>query len=540
MSSITVEQSPKDGISDDDLDIALGNIFEPQDELSVLGGDTDIYDNDDIDSVMASSMAALREMEQTCEEAERVLSHYREYKAAAGTSAAVANFCHAEAATDGANADATSDASSEDYDYFTSTLQRLHALDPTLTTLELYNPMDFDLERYRDVLGDLDLCGLFSAMATLLLAAKDSPHIRRLDFCYISWLDNPLMRNALTRLLTSEDNRCWDRLAIDECEGIGQELFDHIVSANIKSLHLTHNILSSSCISILGSSLQEPSCSSLRELRLTEVMTPSTMLFLAQGLIRNTTLITLEFIGSMFADKDATTASLAYGLRQNHGLRTLNVSRCDLDDTHVEELILALVNHASLTWLDIANNHCGPRGCDALATLVQTPASKVSGVTLTSCHIDDTGITRLAQSLRSRDTLSHLHLSENLIFDNGISSFVPVLKGMQSLKSLWLTDNMFGNEGAQYLCDAMRINVDLDQLVVDRHLRLYDEIQYFASLNRGGRRLLAMPNTPLAVWPLVLERCQRNVHHFREKRVGRADVIYYLLHGPVIFNNPRQ
>jgi hypothetical protein len=86
----------------------------------------------------------------------------------------------------------------------------------------------------------------------------------------------------------------------------------------------------------------------------------------------------------------------------------------------------------------------------------------------------------------------------------------------------------------------MRINVDLDQLVVDRHLRLYDEIQYFASLNRGGRRLLAMPNTPLAVWPLVLERCQRNVHHFQEKRVGRADVIYYLLHGPVIFNNPRQ
>jgi hypothetical protein len=160
----------------------------------------------------------------------------------------------------------------------------------------------------------------------------------------------------------------------------------------------------------------------------------------------------------------------------------------------------------------------------------------LSGLTLTACGLNDRNVERLAMALRKNSTLKYLHIDENRISDDGICLFAAELRNMKVLDTIWLMENEFGDEGAERLLDALRVNVYLNHVGMDRHIRLYDDIQYWCSLNRGGRRLLSA-NAPLALWPLVLERCQHGVHYFREKRVGPADILYQLLHGPALFEN---
>ena len=581
---------------DDALEFLLSDFDGDEDSVQELNTkddkESDGSSNDTYDVGGYASLAECQRMEETCAEAQKVLDEYRKtLVASVGTKVVDLGMGSTTASNERASSnigsstsdalvsyavDVSSDGASqqgeslqqEEYDYYTETLSRLRGKDPTLETLELYNPMEWDMEMFRDDYGDMNLCGLFAAMTTLLKAAKQNPHLKRLEFCYVSRLDNPIMRGALIDLMKSSSspnisNSCdsgqevgprspappprrWDRILIDECGGISYEFMNDILKqSNITSLHLTHNMLSSRCISVLGRVLQTPPLSaSLNELRLTEVMTPSSMSFLANGLEGNTTLATLDITGSIFANKTVTTTNLATGLKRNSGLRTLNISRCDLEDENVAELVRSLVQHTNLVWLDLSNNLCGIESCKALAALLRNDncgKSQLSGLTLTSCGVDDIGATELIESLRANTSLMTLHLSENKISDCGISDFANILQELKTLKTLWLTENEFGDQGAEQLLTAMKKNAEMEQLAIDRHLQYFDEIQFYTTLNKAGRRLLGTkPNSvPLSLWSLVLDRCQRvisnNHHMFRERRIGKADVLFYLLHGPLLF-----
>ena len=600
-----------DAVESDELDLALGILLsdfdsEAEDLCHDASNDkeTDISSNDACDEENYMSIADCQRMEETCAEAERVLEQYRRSRAEEtmhtvdsisaspdsdhldsndldGNSTAAPDFRTSSDISDefpvnavlGGTYQYPEDHPDEgDCDYYTQTLLRLSQDDPTLETLEIYNPMEWDLEKFRDEYGDLDLCGLFAAMSKLLAAARLSQHLKRLEFCYISRLDNPIMREEVIRLVRSkfssnyqhakkeneeEDNikgihlqRHWDRILIDECGGIGDEFFMELLQdSNIASLHLIHNVLSSTCISVLGNALQAPPMTTcLRELRLTEIMTPSSMLYLADGIAGNTSLATLDITGSLFANKEATTANLASGLSRNGGLRTLNISRCDLEDEHVAVLVRSLVQHSSLVWLDLSNNLCGSKSCDELSSLLGNDKdvnSRLSGLTLTCCGIDDNGAVAILEPLFNNTHLSTLHLSENKITDSGVTNVAKILRDLKTLKTLWLTENEFSGDGAKQLLNAMKGNVEVEQLAIDRHLDHFDEIQFYAALNKAGRRLLAASpnNVPLALWPMVLDRCHRiiagNYHMFRDRRrIGTADLQFYLLHGPVLLQSP--
>jgi hypothetical protein len=159
----------------------------------------------------------------------------------------------------------------------------------------------------------------------------------------------------------------------------------------------------------------------------------------------------------------------------------------------------------------------------------------LAGLSLVSCGIDDAAVARLTTAFYFNCTLKHLHLCENYISDKGIQCFASSLKGMRSLKTLWVSENNFRD--AISLLDAVQCNNELEQLILDRHVACFEEIQYRILLNKGGRRLLASHEAPLAVWPLVLERCQHIRHYCRQ--ANRADVLYHLLRGgPALFDNP--
>lgn len=489
-------------ISDEELDLALG--------INLSNHSTDSRDS-----------LALR-LDAVCAEAERLLS---------------------DLPLKTIETDADQDEEDEHYDFFTSTLRRLRSRDSSLKTLTLYNIMEWDLDRFRNVDGNVEEFGLAGAIADLLAAAESSPNIQRLDFSTIR-LDNPLLMISIIDLLHSDD-RIWDRISFDECEGITPGLLlKALQGSSVKSLHLTHNQLQHATMVSLGKILASNAC--LREFRLTDFILPSGMMSVAEGLLGNSTLCTLDLTGSIWSDKQSTASALAMGLRGNQGLRTLNISRCDLHDSQLEVLCGALSSHASLLWLDLANNSFGTKAITALTSLLiqngsddeskSKQSSRLAGLTMTSCGVTDDDAARLATALRHNTTLEHLHLSENCIQDRGIQLFAAELRNFKTLKTLDLFQNEF-NAGAKYLLEALQTNVELNHLLMDRHIKCYDEIQYQMSLNRGGRRFLAASAAPLALWPLVLERCQKIVFFYREKRVGREDILFYLLHGPVLFDS---
>jgi hypothetical protein len=112
-----------------------------------------------------------------------------------------------------------------------------------------------------------------------------------------------------------------------------------------------------------------------------------------------------------------------------------------------------------------------------------------------------------------------------------------------------------GNHSAKLLAEAMHTNYNLMDVnlrtlsIMGRNQRLSRrELDYYCRLNRGGRRIFGSSNEiPLALWPLVLERANRiywgastgNTDAPKQKTASHAaDVVYCLLHGPILFTNP--
>jgi Ran GTPase-activating protein (RanGAP) involved in mRNA processing and transport len=234
-------------------------------------------------------------------------------------------------------------------------------------------------------------------------------------------------------------------------------------------------------------------------------------------------------------------------LEANQGIRTLSLRQCELHDDELATLVDAVRRHPSLAWLDLSENSIGPDTCEALVSLLVedidgiagTTTSHLAGLTLIGCGIQDAEVTRLASALCSTNTmLKQLNLNENSISDTGIQDFAESLKQMPSLKTLRVLENSFAEDGAKALLDAVTVNfeMNMDELILDRHLACFDDIQYQILLNRCGRKLFKSHCAPLGLWPLVMERCQGIRHHCR--RAGPADVLYHLLQGPALLNNP--
>jgi hypothetical protein len=159
-------------------------------------------------------------------------------------------------------------------------------------------------------------------------------------------------------------------------------------------------------------------------------------------------------------------------------------------------------------------------------------------LTLIGCGIQDAEVARLASALCSNTRLKKLNLNKNSILDTGIQDFAKSLNQMPSLKALRVLENSFAEDGAKALLDAVTVNFKMymDELILDRHLACFDDIQYQILINRCGQKLFKSHNAPLGLWSLVMERCQGIRHHCRQ--VGPADVWYHLLQGPALLNNP--
>ena len=95
--------------------------------------------------------------------------------------------------------------------------------------------------------------------------------------------------------------------------------------------------------------------------------------------------------------------------------------------------------------------------------------TSLSSLYLSSNSIGDEGANSLAQALRVNNSLSSLVVSKNSVGDEGANSIAQSLRDNTSLSSLVLQSNFIGNEGADSLAQALRVNATISSLDLSRN-----------------------------------------------------------------------
>ena len=161
--------------------------------------------------------------------------------------------------------------------------------------------------------------------------------------------------------------------------------------------------------------------------------------------------------------------------------------------------------------------------------------------------ISDSFIESMLNILGEKSALEELNLFGNQITDRGILSIIKKLPELTKIRLLYLGQNRFSLMASYGLLEAMRTNYLLEGL----HIRSFnddpeskiiqEQIDYYALLNKGGRRIFAsdLSKVPRSLWPLILERANLMYPGTRPDNTSvnashAADVIFCLLHGPVL------
>jgi hypothetical protein len=312
------------------------------------------------------------------------------------------------------------------------------------------------------------------------------------------------------------------------------------------------------------------------ELREIDLSFEQTCVF-SEGIANTKYLCQLNF-GTVTIDQQGF-RKLALGLRANQSIECVQLVRCQLNDKQVAMLAEALSNHSRLNELDITGNYCRRYGLKSLSRLLSIKNCRLrvlklndqyynmmttSNMNQSTLHIED-----LLDGLQQNTSLQELQLSRNELADvDALLSILwkcPNLKTLDllgnnitqlaSLRRFWsqsrpsrlqkleLSYNPFHynhakevrEENAMWLCRILESQPELRSAGKTSYLESFwkktchrAKIQHFLDLNETGRVLVANNTMPLAFWPFVLERANKQFEGSR-----RANVLFHLLHGPV-------
>jgi Ran GTPase-activating protein (RanGAP) involved in mRNA processing and transport len=206
----------------------------------------------------------------------------------------------------------------------------------------------------------------------------------------------------------------------------------------------------------------------------------------------------------------------------------------------------ALPYTQSLECLDIRGNRIGDAGLEAIVKAfaeTETPnLLSVRHLMLSWNDLTLTGVTALARYLEQETcVLERVDLScNNLIGDDSVQELCRALRTNTSLVELDLfcCPNM-SDAGALALLECLehsnmtlqRINLQACHKVSHERIQ---QVQYWTSLNRAGRRMLRDQTTPDALWADILARCHRPGHSCNSLRhltasATASDQVYFLI-----------
>lgn len=394
------------------------------------------------------------------------------------------------------------------------------------------------------------------------LAASD-PGITKLALLHLNLIQIPWQQ------IIVDTSKKWKSLELVDC-AVVDDAVTGLLQLDNQRLYLSfHGRMEQGLGQILGEGLR--TTRSLLQLNVVSVVwTRSGTESFAQGLTSTRTLKELDLNSSTFED-DFVLEILSQGLEQNTTLSCVRLDRCNLRDRQLATLVNSLVGHRLLEELFLGGNVCGQEGMRAIADLLEQNRLRTLGMShclpdedlplnilldafpltssmktlhLASNNLQDEDMEPLAAALRE-SAITTLDLKQNRITDQGMITLASNLS--PRLEKLWLLGNPIGPIGAEALLELLRTShFELSDVRIPTYFgflrnaamqELQSQFQYYGRLNRGGRRLITCNSktVPLALWSLVLGRVSRlEWGRDDEKLVGQADVIYFLLHGPVL------
>lgn len=385
-----------------------------------------------------------------------------------------------------------------------------------------------------------------------LRKAKERSDVKHLEV-HCTCVDETVME-ALVDLLSCKD-RSWESFTLKGINDLGDFLartkpLDDFVPlfkalSNVKSLNIH------SCVLNRGHGLealleQLPFMASLRELRIqgSEIDRVS-----VRALIKGVndhdskTLRLLSLRTCCFAG-ETTFHELVDGIACMEQLLTLNLSFCNLGDTHVMYLVNSMKSHPSIKCIHMGGNHC---------TTAESVASVASWVQETSSLRDlnlrglwigfyqglvqrQVDLSPLFQAIRSNSSLQSITLSENCLLGRDVKELGTALKDNTTLSYLDVSHNDLGEDGARELVTLLQNSAALEQLKFENNFcrfRCTSEIKAHAHFKWIDKRLLSRTSdTPLSVWPTAMVRVDEMCDERYFARECIPDVLFRMLRAP--------
>uniref|UniRef100_A0A6J0T181 Dynein regulatory complex subunit 5 n=1 Tax=Pogona vitticeps TaxID=103695 RepID=A0A6J0T181_9SAUR len=154
--------------------------------------------------------------------------------------------------------------------------------------------------------------------------------------------------------------------------------------------------------------------------------------------------------------------SLAQSLKKCLTLKVFKLTRSKVDDDKARILIKHLLDHPSLTELDLSHNLIADRGTRAVGKLIN--CSKLVTLNLCDNRIRATGAQAIAHALSKNSTLTSLNLRLNCIEDEGGQAICHALLVNSTVTTLHLGGNELSEPTATLFSQVLAQNTTLTHI----------------------------------------------------------------------------
>lgn len=200
----------------------------------------------------------------------------------------------------------------------------------------------------------------------------------------------------------------------------------------------------------------------------------------------------MNFDWSLFQFTVRDCSTLANSLSRCENLRYLSLHQSKVDDEKVRILIRQLLDHPTLTQLDLSHNCISDRGSKAIGKLINNRCPNLEKVVLRNNiirvegakalayalartkklleldlrlnRVEDEGGQALMQSLVKNQTLQTIRLASNGLSERTAAVFVKVLQENKTLVSVDLSGNHIGPDGGRQIQEGVEVNDTLVEL----------------------------------------------------------------------------
>jgi Ran GTPase-activating protein (RanGAP) involved in mRNA processing and transport len=278
---------------------------------------------------------------------------------------------------------------------------------------------------------------------------------------------------------------------------------------------------------------------------------------------------------------DTGATSIALAVSSNSTLKKLNLDENAFGNPGATAIADALSENSTLQELCLRQNSLGGACIESFANALRQNAT----LQILNLGINALGdaVDLLADALHQNSTLRDLDVSRNEISDAGAVALAGALMHNSGLLKLDIRYNPIKREGVRSIAEALRTNSMLNVLAIascdheeiksleaeilkeNFHLEFFGmspresyegsrkEMVHLMNFNRGGRKFLHAPKSPLGLWPFVLERADTTLYYDRtlydeidpdydnvveaQSETPQLSVLYSLLrHGPALFS----